>query len=237
MHEHDCPLTIEVTQEHLNELVGLVQDAMTSPYASRSFEGNKTWINATLDSSEDSGRLGNLVLEENPTTDPTAFLGVRYLENGFGDNRNETETLYTFSRDIEGNVSMKVSDIISTDFATQLLLDAEEFDESVMNHPDVEMVVAAQDAMQEDLYEAFTLETHEIMATLKPGAIEDYEVLKKLLERALSGNKSAYELELDRRIREWEERGAESTHDDISLKRHGRIIGALGRLAQKIAHL
>lgn len=237
MHEHDKPLTSEVTQEQIDELVGLIQDARVSPYASPpNFEGDKTWIGATLPSSEDNGRMGNLVIEDNPATDPAAFLGVRHLENGFGDNRNETEILYVFSRDIEGNVSMKVSDLISTDLATLLLLEAEEFDESVANHSDLEMITAAKDAMQQELYEAFTLETHEIMATLKPGITEDYEKLKTLLVRALSGNKRDYELEIDRQIREWEEKDAQSIDGDISLKKRGRVISALGRLAQKITH-
>lgn len=223
---HNALPTPEVSQDQLSELVNLVEQATNSVYASSSgYNHHKIWISASTGAFEDTGRFGNLVIERNPQVDPQAFLSVRHLENGLGEERNETEVLYTFSKDIDGRMALQVSDVVSGDTATQLLLDAAEFDDTVKDHPDKEMVTAAQDTYEQEIHEAFTLEAHELMMSLKPATERDCATLKSLLETALSGNvhKSASELEYEK---------LES--GDVISKRRKRIAASLRDAAGRL---
>ena len=192
MHESKLPVP-ELSQEQLTGLVDLIGQAEDSPYASPGLtDPDDIWVPASMGAIEDTGRVGSLVIRRNPQSDPTAFLGVRYLENGFGDDRHETETLYTFSRGVNGVVTMKASDTVNGDPATRLIGDGADFDAAVKDHPDREMVATAKADMEAELDEAFTIEAQELTASLKPATGADFEKLKTLVGFALNGDKHDY---------------------------------------------
>ncbi len=174
------------TPAQISELVDLAGQAINSPHADTGFAGSdRVWISASLEPFDDTGRLGVLVLDLQPTkTEQSSFLSVRYMENGLGEDRKETEVLYMFSRDANGNLAMHVSDEVSEETSSQLLHKAAEDED---------------ESMSEELYTAFNVEALDLLASLKPASVQDYVTLKALLECALNGNEQ--ESKWDREIR------------------------------------
>ena len=233
MDQHDTLSAPDLSQEQLSTLIGLVRQAAGSPYATYgTFDPDKIWVSASSGALDDTGRIGNLVIQENPQYDPAAFLAVRHLERGVGDDRNETQALYTFSSDMDGLLSMQASDVISGDHATQLLLDAAEFDNSVKDHPDKEMVATAQADMRKEIHEAASIEAMELMATLKPADDAGYERLMTLVQTALNGDQHQSEAEREHEAW-WEGQQQADARYEASMS-HGRVRRSFRRIVRGI---
>jgi hypothetical protein len=235
MHEQQSEsLNQEISQQQLQELADQFDAVAHSPHATIGQDG-KTSISASNQPFEETNRMGHLAIEPNPSADPQAFLGVRHIETGFGPEKGkDTEVLYTLRQDIDGKISLHVSDIVSTAAATALIAESADFNESIANHPDTEMVAAAKNDMDRELSEAFTLEAQDLSASLKKASPEDYKTLSTLVTNALSGNVHTSESEVDKEIAEWEQRDAErNTQDTLSPAKLRSVTTALRQLVHR----
>lgn len=144
-------------------------------------EGHRAYVSATYQEAHQRGRMGLLSFIQRPDIDTSSFLEIRYSEHGFGDNRNETDTTYTFTRTNDGDIVVQVSDPISADSFHAAMAEAAEFADAEGDNSDPEMHAQAWDDLESTVHSAIVQERSETALSLRHITDDELAKLEEIL--------------------------------------------------------
>lgn len=180
---------LEKAQNRLTAITRLATDIINKTNAEKGDPTpRRVYVSATYQSTSDNNRMGLLIFTETPELLPDSFLEITYREHGFGDQWQETEKTYVFSRNNDGDIVMSVSNEVSLDAGNKAIAEsalfADAYDGSTV---DPDMVAAAQDDLNGDTYETLQLEKVSASVSLALAAPADYDKLEEILTVAKTG--------------------------------------------------